>query len=104
VMAQIALPLVQAIKVFENDGFAAFEDRFAARDVLRGQTVRTTLADVQQGVARGVSAQGELLVQTDSGIVKVSSGEVSVRFAQTPSDLRGDAAGATSAALPPAPT
>jgi BirA family biotin operon repressor/biotin-[acetyl-CoA-carboxylase] ligase len=106
VMAQIALPLVQAIELFESDGFGAFEDRFAARDVLRGHTVRTTQADVQQGIARGISAQGELLVQTDSGIVKVASGEVSVRFAQTSSDWRGDAAGSTStsAPLPPEPT
>ena len=103
VMSQIALPLVQALKLFESDGFAAFEDRFAARDVLRGHTVRTTQADVQQGIARGISAQGELLVQTDSGIVKVASGEVSVRFAQTSSDWRSDAAGATSADVPPEP-
>jgi BirA family transcriptional regulator, biotin operon repressor / biotin---[acetyl-CoA-carboxylase] ligase len=95
VIAQIALPLVQALKLFEREGFAAFEDRFAARDVLRGQNVRTTLADMQEGVARGVSAQGELLVQTNDGIVKVSSGEVSVRFAGASRDASGPASAAS---------
>jgi len=85
VLARIALPLVQALKQFEREGFAAFAERFAARDVLFGRSISTTLAEVPQGVARGVSAQGALLVQTDAGIVPVSSGEVSVRLAPTAS-------------------
>ena len=80
VLARIALPLVQALKQFEREGFAPFAERFAARDVLFGRSITTTLAEVPQGIARGVSAQGALLVQTDAGIVPVSSGEVSVRL------------------------
>ena len=80
VLARIALPLVQALKQFEREGFAPFAERFAARDVLVGRSISTTLPDVPLGVARGVSAQGALLVQTDAGIVPVSSGEVSVRL------------------------
>jgi BirA family transcriptional regulator, biotin operon repressor / biotin---[acetyl-CoA-carboxylase] ligase len=79
VLARIALPLVQALKQFEREGFAPFAEQFAARDALVGRSVTTTLPDVQQGIARGVSAKGELLVQTDTGIVSVASGEVSVR-------------------------
>jgi len=81
VLARVAPPLVRAIKLFEREGFAAFEQRFAARDVLRGQTVRTTLPAVPEGIACGVSAQGALLVQTQGGLVSVASGEVSVRLA-----------------------
>ncbi len=81
VLARVALPLVQALKLFEREGFAAFAERFAARDVLRGRAVRTSRADGPEGVARGVSAQGALLVQSAAGIVSVSSGEVSVRLA-----------------------
>ena len=81
VLAQIALPLVQALQLFEREGFAAFAERFAARDLLRGRTVRTTLAEVPEGIARGVSKQGALLVQSAAGITSVSSGEVSVRLA-----------------------
>ena len=81
VLAKIAQPLVQALQQFEREGFAAFAERFAARDLLRGRTVRTTLPEVPEGVARGVSPQGALLVQSAAGIVGVSSGEVSVRLA-----------------------
>ena len=80
VLARIALPLVQALQQFEREGFAPFAARFAERDVLRGRAISTTLAEVPHGIARGVSAQGALLVETDAGIVPVSSGEVSVRL------------------------
>ena len=79
-LARIALPLVQALKRFERTGFAGFVAGFDARDLLRGHVVRTTRTDVPQGVARGVSAQGGLLVETTGGIVTVASGEVSVRL------------------------
>ena len=83
-LARIALPLVQALKSFETDGFKAFAPRFAARDLLRGRAVRTTQADVATGIAQGVSNTGELLVQTDDGAIRrVSSGEVSVRLRGT---------------------
>ncbi len=78
-LARVALPLVLALQQFEREGFAAFAARFAARDLLRGRSVRTTLAEAPEGIARGVSAHGELLVDTGSGIVSVASGEVSVR-------------------------
>ena len=78
-LAHIALPLVKALKLFEAQGFAAFEARFAPLDVLRDQALRTTHPDVAEGVGQGVSASGELLVQTADGLRSVSSGEVSVR-------------------------
>ena len=81
VLGKIALPLVRALQQFEREGFAAFAERFAARDLLRGRTVRTTSAEVPEGIARGVSLQGALLVQSASGIASVASGEVSVRLA-----------------------
>jgi BirA family biotin operon repressor/biotin-[acetyl-CoA-carboxylase] ligase len=80
VLARVALPLVQALKRFERDGFAAFAQAFAARDLLCGREVRTSHSDVPQGVARGVSAQGALLVEINGRLVTVSSGEVSVRL------------------------
>ena len=82
VLARVALPLVRALKQFEREGFAPFAERFAARDVLIGHSVTTTLPEVPGGVAHGVSAQGALLVQTDLGLVSVASGEVSVRLAR----------------------
>ena len=82
VLTQIALPLVLALKQFEREGFAAFAERFAARDLLRGHAVRTTQPDAPEGIARGVSAQGALLLETADGLKPVFSGEVSVRLAE----------------------
>lgn len=76
-LGQLALPLVRALQQFEADGFGAFGDRFQARDALAGRTV--VLSDGLQGDARGVGADGALLVHTASGMKQVTSSEVSVR-------------------------
>lgn len=65
--------LVAALQSFERNGFAAFAERFAARDVLRGQRLR---AGELEGIADGVSASGELWLRTAGGAVTVRSGEV----------------------------
>lgn len=80
VLARVALPLVEALQRFERSGFAPFADRFEARDLLRGRPVQTTLNEASQGIARGVSPEGALWVETAGGLVAVSSGEVSVRL------------------------
>ncbi len=82
VLAAVARPLVLALQQFERDGFSAFAARFAARDILIDRPVTTTLAEVPEGIARGVAPDGALRVQTAGGIVDVASGEVSVRPAR----------------------
>lgn len=79
-LARLALPLVRVLKDFERTGFAPFAGRFATRDLLAGQPVRTTSAGVAEGIAEGVDAQGALLVRTAGGLQRVNSGEVSVRL------------------------
>ena len=79
-LARVAPPLVRAIRQFEREGFAAFADRFAALDVLRGRAVHTTRSDAAEGIAQGVSAQGALLLRTADGLKTVLSGEVSIRL------------------------
>ena len=69
--------LIAAVQQFDVDGFAPFQARFNALDVLRDAAVH--LSDGSSGTARGVDASGALRVQTASGIQTVSSGEVSVR-------------------------
>lgn len=76
-LGRIALPLVQALQAFERFGFAPFQARFDARDVLRDRAV--TLSDGTQGTAFGVSEAGALLVHTGAGMQAVTSSEVSVR-------------------------
>lgn len=93
---RVALPLVEALQQFSRSGFAAFAERFAERDVLRGCTVQaaaglppdTAGAPVEAGglagVADGVAGNGALRVLTLDGLREVISGEVSVRVCATP--------------------
>ena len=76
-LTQLALPLVQAILLFEAEGFAPFRQRFAARDALNGRAVR--LSDGREGLACGVSETGGLLVHTGGAMNEITSAEVSVR-------------------------
>ncbi len=78
-LAQVTVPLVAALKQFAAEGFRPFADRFAARDVLRGRAVRSVRGEALEGIAAGVSEFGALLLQTESGLKTVASGEVSVR-------------------------
>lgn len=81
VLHRVALPLVQALRRFESEGFAGFMAGYARRDLLAGQPVRTTQPGAGEGTARGVDAQGALQLQTADGLVAIHSGEVSVRLA-----------------------
>jgi BirA family biotin operon repressor/biotin-[acetyl-CoA-carboxylase] ligase len=79
VLQRLLAPLVDGLRLFEAQGFAPFKERFAKRDVLRGQALR--LSNGQEGVGSGVDASGVLQVDTAQGRVAVSSDEVSVRLA-----------------------
>lgn len=78
-LARLAAPLLGALAVFETQGFAAFETRFAARDALAGRTVTTTDPEAPAGRADGIDATGALRLLTDGGLRFVHGGEVSVR-------------------------
>ena len=66
---------------FETLGFAPWQAAFARRDLSAGQRVRI---GEQSGVARGVSARGELLLDTAAGVLPMSGGELSLRLETTP--------------------
>ena len=76
-LERIVPALVQALQAFGQFGFEPFQARFAARDVLAGRVVQLTGGT--QGTAHGVADNGALRVLTASGMVEVSSSEVSVR-------------------------
>ena len=76
----VAEPLVRALLRFQAEGFAPLAAAYARRDLLRGQTINTTLAEVPVGVAEGVDARGALRVRCGE-VHRVVSGEVSVRVA-----------------------
>jgi len=80
-LARVVAPLVQTLRAFEALGFAPFQARFNARDVLRDREV--SVSDGQggetRGSAHGVSETGALLVHTKAGMQPIISSEVSVR-------------------------
>ena len=76
-LARVAAALVATVQAFERGGFAPFQARFHARDVLQGRAVR--LSDGTDGVAQGVDTQGALRVATAQGLQTITSSEISVR-------------------------
>lgn len=76
-LLRVLPPLVRDLQAFEALGFDAFAQRFAQRDALSGQAVRTS--DGLEGTACGVGTDGCLRVLTADGMRDVSSAEVSVR-------------------------
>jgi BirA family biotin operon repressor/biotin-[acetyl-CoA-carboxylase] ligase len=76
-LARVLPALVQDVLLFERQGFAAFQPRFALRDALLGRPVR--LSDGQQGVADGVRTDGALWLKGLAGRIPVVQQEVSVR-------------------------
>ena len=85
-LLRVVPPLIQTALAFEAYGFAPFQVRFNALDVLRDRTVtlhdgQANLSDTARtlGSAHGVNESGALMVHTGSGMQLVSSSEVSVR-------------------------
>ncbi|TNF62664.1 MAG: biotin--[acetyl-CoA-carboxylase] ligase [Burkholderiales bacterium] len=76
-LERVAAALVEDLLRFESGGFAGFRQRFSRLDALAGRAVR--LSDGTDGQARGVDDEGALLVDTGSGLRRVTSSEVSVR-------------------------
>ena len=85
-LQRVVPALVQTVLAFESYGFAPFQGRFNALDVLRDRAVtlhdsQASLSDTARtmGSAHGVNEKGALLVHTNHGMQVVSSSEVSVR-------------------------
>jgi BirA family biotin operon repressor/biotin-[acetyl-CoA-carboxylase] ligase len=77
VLQAVAPPLLDSLLTFETHGFEPFRQAFAALDALHGLPV--VLSDGREGVAAGVTPEGELQVTTAQGMHTVTSAEVSVR-------------------------
>jgi BirA family biotin operon repressor/biotin-[acetyl-CoA-carboxylase] ligase len=81
VAAMLVDELAQGLAHFAAHGFAPFAAEWRSRDVLRDQPVRIEGSPVEQGTARGVDADGGLLLDTSQGRVVIHAGDVSVRAA-----------------------
>lgn len=78
-LQQSVLALVPALRRFDAEGFAPFRASFESLDLLRQQSLTTTLADLPSGIGAGVDMTGALQLLTPDGLKTVHSGEVSVR-------------------------
>ena len=73
----IAPAVVKAVLDFAEQGMEPLRGAYQARDALYGREV--VCSDGLSGMARGIDAQGALLLETAQGLQKISSAEVSVR-------------------------
>jgi BirA family biotin operon repressor/biotin-[acetyl-CoA-carboxylase] ligase len=74
--------LLPAIAQFETQGLQPFMEEWQRYDVVHGRTVDLHLPnEIISGVACGIDAGGALLVETETGRRRFTSGEVSVRIA-----------------------
>lgn len=77
--AALVSELTQALTHFAAHGFAPFAAEWKRRDVLQCQPVRVEGAATLTGTARGIDADGGLIVETETGREIVHAGDVSVR-------------------------
>jgi BirA family biotin operon repressor/biotin-[acetyl-CoA-carboxylase] ligase len=82
-VATLITALVEGLREFERDGFAAFGTDYARYDLLRGQPLQLSGAlEAFRGVGAGVDARGALQVRLDDGSMRrVDSADVTVRRA-----------------------
>jgi BirA family biotin operon repressor/biotin-[acetyl-CoA-carboxylase] ligase len=72
--------LLACLQQFEREGFAPFSTEWQAADALAGQLVTVTGPGIAySGRAAGIEPDGALRLQTAAGVVRVVSGEVSLR-------------------------
>jgi BirA family biotin operon repressor/biotin-[acetyl-CoA-carboxylase] ligase len=71
---------ISGLQQFERSGLEPFRADYDAADALRNQPVvaRGAAGDLH-GIARGIDAEGALLIQTADGLQRVLSADVSVR-------------------------
>lgn len=75
--------LIAVLRQFEREGFAAFQTEWQAHDSLFNAPVRVLAAnETINGIARGVAADGSLLVEVNGHLRHFMSGDVSLRAAE----------------------
>ena len=78
--ARAANAILDACGQYRGHGLAPFVARWERLDALRGRPVRILSGGVPlAGVARGIDADGALLVEHPGGVVRYEAGEVRVR-------------------------
>lgn len=77
---ELLAALLERLRVFHHEGFASMQTRWAIYDSCEDRPVTVVVAGKPvSGIARGVSAQGALRLETESGVQLFHGGEVSLR-------------------------
>ncbi|WP_300754307.1 biotin--[acetyl-CoA-carboxylase] ligase [Janthinobacterium sp.] len=83
-VAALLSRLAGVLAEFDDTGFTPFTERWNALHAWQGQHVK--ILDhgqlLQQGVASGVDHLGRLLLRTETGLVEIMSGDISLRLGQ----------------------
>lgn len=80
IAGRILAHLTKLLVEFETYGFSAFVDRWHQHDCFIGQHVQLSMGQrVLQGVAKGVDAQGGILIEVDNQVQSFFGGEISLR-------------------------
>ena len=84
-LAALADGLSEALAQFDLQGLAPFADRWQRWHAFAGLPVAIIEQGrpLHSGIARGIDAQGCLLIDTDHGRVAIAAGDVSLRAAAT---------------------
>ncbi len=79
-LAVLLQELAQMLQQFTQDGFAALREEWQQYHIHQDRTIELQMADGQtvNGIARGVTLNGELCLETTQGMRYFNSGEVGV--------------------------
>jgi BirA family biotin operon repressor/biotin-[acetyl-CoA-carboxylase] ligase len=80
-LAVLLRELARALQQFAQGGFAALREEWERYHIYQNMPIQLHMADGQtvNGIVRGVSASGELCLETTQGMRRFNSGEVGVR-------------------------
>lgn len=81
-VAHIVEQFFSHLPLFEQFGLSVFLDQWDAHDFLRGKDVRLENANhIYKGIAAGVNARGQLMIQTPDGMTVHTSGSLDIQDA-----------------------
>lgn len=79
--------LIKTIELFDKQGFEPMQNYWVERDVFYERQVNLILPNkTKQGVVKGVTRKGQLMLQTDKGVEVITAGELSLRGADDSSN------------------
>ena len=82
-VAHLTDHIIKSLMAFECDDHMEIMNEWRKRDITWGKNVQIHAADnIHAGIARGIDAQGRLLLETSNRLQKISVGEVSLRVSQ----------------------